>query len=74
MRVGTLHASDCLFDGNAAAGGAATGPAGRRGKGGAIYLMPGSIATLLGTTFTGNAAGDDAAIPGDDDDVYGTFE
>ena len=78
VRLGALLLVDCAFDANTAAGGAGgagnAGGAVGLGKGGAIYLMPAAFATQTGTTFTSNVANNDAAIPGDDDDVFGTFD
>jgi hypothetical protein len=72
-RAGSLSLVDCVFSGNSAAGGpgGGGGATAGEGKGGALYVMPTAAATLPGTTLDGNAATDDVAAPGDDDDVFG---
>jgi hypothetical protein len=66
---------DCTFDTNSASGAAGGLGAGNgQGKGGAIYLLPAAFAIQLNTTYVGNLAADDAAVPGDDEDVFGTFD
>lgn len=75
-RAGSLSLVDCELSANTATGGPAGGGGATagRGKGGALYVMPGASAALAGTTFSANVATDDAATPGDDDDAFGDVE
>ena len=62
------------FTGNTATGGlggAGTNVGNGQGKGGAVFVLVPAEVTGVGLTFSGNAASDDTAIPGDDDDVFG---
>jgi len=80
VREGFLYLSGCTFATNSAVGGlggtvsfGATGAPGS-GLGGAIFLLDPALAFEVDTTFLGNAAGDDAGVPGNDDDVYGNLD
>jgi hypothetical protein len=81
VRAGRLSLVRVHFESNAAtagaggAGGIFMGTPGGpgQGKGGALFMI--GIAEVTGTdlTFSANAASDDSATPGDDDDVYGSI-
>lgn len=80
VREGYLYLSGCTFAMNSAVGGlggtvsfGATGASGS-GLGGAIFLFDPALAFEVDTTFLGNSAGDDAGVPGNDDDVYGVVD
>ena len=76
VRAGVLHVAGCTFDSNTATGGLpglGMGATAGQGKGGAIYVMTGVLATSTDTTYSANAASDDAATSGDDEDVFGTM-
>ncbi len=77
VRFGRLRLSNVAFTSNVATGGPGGGVfffgASGLGKGGAVFVLAPAEATGESVTFSGNAASDDAGVPGDDNDIFGSI-